>query len=195
MSARGWRSEGRKNLGRPSFFRLRRDRSDLSTRRTVSIRGLTPLCPAGHLPLKGGIDPWLALRSRSCPIVLSKTPSTGDGARASRTVFIRGLPPSVLPDISPSRGEIDSWLALGSRSCPVVLSKTPSTGDSVRASAVLPISPTSTGRCPAGQRGVCGVRAIWASPELTSKGKAPDCMRMHGINPPHLAIADATLLA
>jgi hypothetical protein len=39
-----------------------------------------------------------------------------------------GLPPSVLPDISPSRGEIDSWLApqqtvtLGASGCSQLIS-------------------------------------------------------------------------
>ncbi len=61
--------------------------------RTAFIRGLTPLCPAGHLPLKGGDRRTVDLRSRSGPIVLSKTPLTGDGARACRTVFIRGSTP------------------------------------------------------------------------------------------------------
>ncbi|CDX19059.1 hypothetical protein MPLB_1740072 [Mesorhizobium sp. ORS 3324] len=62
-----------------------------------------------------------------------------------RMMSHREAPPSVLPDISPSRGEIGSF---GDGACPSISAIGESRGDVQ--------SPPLRGRCPAGQRGVPG---------------------------------------
>ncbi|CCV10902.1 hypothetical protein MESS4_260030 [Mesorhizobium sp. STM 4661] len=67
----------------------------------------------------------------------------------SRLSFV--TPPSVLPDISPARGEIGSF-ADGAFSAALAIGEN---GGDIR-------SPPLRGRCPAGQRGVGGNAALYS---------------------------------
>ncbi|CUX11679.1 conserved hypothetical protein [Agrobacterium deltaense RV3] len=62
---------------------------------------------------------------------------------------MRGSPPSVLPDISPSRGEIDPWQPLSH------IERLGKSGEHAPCR-----SPPLRGRCPAGQRGVSCARDL-----------------------------------
>jgi precorrin-3B synthase len=92
-----------------------------------------------------------------------------------------GLPPSVLPDISPSRGEIDPGLGSDCYLDGRVV------GDQDASSQ----SPPLRGRCPAGQRGVSPEDSQYNSPVVTSD--ADDVVL--GIALPYRQVDSATLIS